>query len=108
VTKLELINKIAARPDVAPEVGRRALLLVVDAVFAELGAYFVAAKATRRSTPRFSYPGFGVFTKKRRPERAGRNPRTGAPIVIPAADTIAFSPGRELRAELNRGRGKRG
>ena len=55
-------------------------------MFAELGDYFVKAKVTRRATPRFTYPGFGTFTKKRKSGRAGRNPQTGAPIAIPAVD----------------------
>jgi nucleoid DNA-binding protein len=34
--------------------------------------------------------------------RAGRDPRSGEPIEIPARITLAFSPGQELRVALNR------
>ena len=71
-----------------PELTKKAVATLVDAVFAELGDYFVKAKVTRRATPRFTYPGFGTFTKKRKNGRAGRNPQTGAPIVIPPSMTV--------------------
>jgi nucleoid DNA-binding protein len=101
MTKQELIKRVARTPGLGP-LSQKAVGALVDAVFSELGGYFVHAKATRRATPRFTYPGFGTFTKKRRHKRNGRNPRTGATIEIPESNTIAFSPGQELRAALNR------
>ena len=102
MTKQELIKRVAAADGVQPGVSRRAVGVLVDAVFAELAEYFVEARVTRGSTPRFTYPGFGTFTKKRRTARIGRNPQTGAPITIPETVTVAFAPGQELKADLNR------
>src|SRR5690242_16235329 len=102
MTKLELIEKVAATPGLPPDLTKKAVGVLVDAVFAELGDYFVKARVTRRATPRFTYPGFGTFTKKRRGARAGRNPQTGERIQIPECTTVAFQPGQELRAFLNR------
>jgi nucleoid DNA-binding protein len=102
MTKQELIEKVAATPGLPPELTKKAVATLVDAVFAELGDYFVKAKVTRRQTPRFTYPGFGTFTKKRKSGRAGRNPQTGAPILIPPSTTVSFAPGQELKAFLNR------
>ena len=35
-------------------------------------------------------PGFGTFKLKHRKSRNGRNPQTGATIVVPAKDVITF------------------
>jgi nucleoid DNA-binding protein len=102
MTKQELIEKVFATPNLPPELTKKTVATLVDAVFAELGDYFVKAKVTRRATPRFTYPGFGTFTKKRKNGRAGRNPQTGAPITIPPSTTVSFVPGQELKAFLNR------
>jgi DNA-binding protein HU-beta len=101
MTKLELIERVARTPGLPPELTKKMVGQLVDAVFSELGDYFVKAKMTRRQTPRFSYPGFGTFTKKRRNQRSGRNPQTGEAIVIPPTTTVGFQPGQELRAALN-------
>ena len=102
MTKQELIEKVASTPGLPHDLTKKTVAQLVDAVFAELGDYFVKAKITRRDTPRFTYPGFGTFTKKRRNGRTGRNPQNGEPIEIPASTTVAFVPGQELRALINR------
>lgn len=102
MTKQELIEKVARTPGMPEELTKKAVAALVDAVFAELGDYFVKAKVTRHNTPRFTYPGFGTFTKKRKNGRTGRNPQTGAPIVIAPSTTVSFVPGQELKAFLNR------
>ena len=102
MTKQELIEKVASTPGLPPELTKKAVGTLVDAVFAELGDYFIKAKMTRRQTPRFTYPGFGTFTKKRKSGRTGRNPQTGEPIEIPPTVTVTFAPGQELKAFLNR------
>lgn len=40
--------------------------------------------------------GFGTFSIKERPERAGRNPRTGEKITIPASRVVSFKPSKSL------------
>jgi DNA-binding protein HU-beta len=44
-----------------------------------------------------SLTGFGVFERRERAARAGRNPRTGAVIQVPAANVPAFRPGTGFR-----------
>ena len=102
MTKQELIEKVARTPGMPDDLTKKAVAALVDAVFAELGDYFVKAKVTRRNTPRFTYPGFGTFTKKRKNGRVGTNPRTGERIVIPPSVTVTFAPGVELKGHLNR------
>lgn len=41
--------------------------------------------------------GFGVFSVRKRVARQGRNPKTGAPVKIPAAKTPVFKAGKALK-----------
>jgi nucleoid DNA-binding protein len=81
---------------------KKAVQELVEMVFDELADYFVKAKLSKSEVPRFTYPSFGTFTKRKRPERTGRNPRTGAAIRIPSTYTLAFAPGQDLKAALNK------
>ena len=45
--------------------------------------------------------GFGAFSVRSRPARAGRNPRTGDPVDVRATHVPFFKSGKELRARLN-------
>ena len=107
MTKQELIKRIAATQGVA--LNRKSIGVLVDAVFANLAEYFIAARVgKRKTTARFSYPGFGTFTKKRKRARSVRNPQTGEFLTIPETVTLAFQPGQELKANLNSAKRKRG
>lgn len=58
----------------------------------------VAAMArSLREEGRFALSGFGTLAVRDRPERAGVNPRTGDPMVIPARRTVRFKPSPALR-----------
>jgi DNA-binding protein HU-beta len=44
---------------------------------------------------------FGTFERKHRNERIARNPRKpDVPIIVPARDLPAFTPGKEFRARV--------
>jgi integration host factor subunit beta len=45
--------------------------------------------------------GFGSFALHHRPARVGRNPKTGAPVQIPAKHVPHFKPGKEMRERVN-------
>ena len=45
--------------------------------------------------------GFGTFKLRVRRARRGRNPQTGAPVAIGASKGIGFTPGQQLRTDLN-------
>jgi integration host factor subunit beta len=45
--------------------------------------------------------GFGAFSVRARPARAGRNPRTGATVQVRAKAVPFFKSGKELRERLN-------
>src|SRR2546426_1153813 len=46
--------------------------------------------------------GFGSFRIRRRDSRPGRNPKTGAGVLVPAKKVPHFKPGKELRELINR------
>ena len=49
-----------------------------------------------------SLVGFGTFEVKTRAARAGKNPRTGEAITIPASKYPAFSAGGAMKASVNK------
>jgi len=105
MTKAELIERIARSRDLPPDTTKKCIAEILDIAFDELAAYFKRARITRTQSPRFTFPGFGTFTKKRRSARRGVNPRTLEPIEIEAAYTLDFKPGSDLRAAMNPQRG---
>ena len=46
--------------------------------------------------------GFGTFEPRKRKERKGRNPKTGAEIQIPASTSPKFSAGKQFKQSVNR------
>lgn len=47
-----------------------------------------------------SIPGFGKFAVKDRPEREGRNPRTGESMTIAASKKLAFTAAKGVKDKL--------
>ncbi len=90
MTKAGLIEKVQSSNGAF---SKRQVALLVDEVFEQL------AKAIKKDK-RFSMPGFGTFTVKRRASRVGRNPRTGAEIRIAPTKTVGFRPSPELKRAL--------
>ena len=66
MTKAELIERVhKAR---GKELMKKQVTEIIDGVFKELGNYFVKQRVTKSGAPKFTYPGFGTFTKKKRKE----------------------------------------
>jgi DNA-binding protein HU-beta len=101
MTKAELIERIAKSRDLPPDITKKDIAQVLGIAFEELANYFAKAKVTRSSSPRFTFPRFGTFTKKKRSARRGVNPRTLEPMTIDACHTIDFKASRELRETMN-------
>jgi len=59
----------------------------------------IEAKITEALTLReeVAIIGFGTFSTTSRPERMGRNPRTGAEVAVPASRVPKFKPGKTLK-----------
>ena len=47
--------------------------------------------------------GFGSFRTRTRNARKGRNPKTGAPVNVPAKRIARFKPSKELKEVINAG-----
>jgi DNA-binding protein HU-beta len=94
MTKQELIERVTRSS--GGDLTKKKVGEIVDAVFDELGSYFKEQKEAR-----FTYPGFGTFSKRGRDERPAFHPRTREPIKIPASVTVAFAPAQELKKRLN-------
>ena len=102
MTKAELIERIYKKKGQPANLTKKAVTEIVETVFDEISDYFVKQRVTKAAAPKFTYPGFGTFTKKKRGARKGRNPRTGEALKIPASVSVAFSPGVQLKNRLNK------
>ena len=95
MTRSELVRSVAERTGMSMADADTAVKAVLAAVAGALG---------RGETVRF--PGFGTFEAKDRPARTGRNPRTGAPIAVPASRAVRFRAGKALRDAVASGRSR--
>ena len=89
--KSELVQRIAEHN---PHLYQRDVENIVNAILDEI----VAALARG---DRVELRGFGAFSVKHRPARAGRNPRTGEAIKIKKAKVPKFRPGKALKDAVN-------
>ena len=101
MTKAELIERIARSRNLPPDITKKDIERIVTLGFEEIAGYFARAKVTRSNNPRFSFPRFGTFAKKRRPARRGVHPRTLEPMQIEAFYTLDFRASSELREAMN-------
>ena len=66
-----------------------------------VGAVFSAIADALARDETVAIAGFGKFELRSRPARAGRNPRTGAPVDIAASRAPSFKPAKALRDAVN-------
>ena len=68
---------------------------IVDAIFDEITAALARGE-------RIELRGFGTFSVKVHDARTGRNPRTGAPVLVPKKAHPHLKTGKEMNERLNR------
>ena len=90
MNKTELIDSIAEAADLPKAAAARALDAAVDAITNAL-----------KEGDSVSLVGFGTYTVKKREARTGRNPQTGEPIEIKAANVPSFKAGKALKDAVN-------
>ena len=90
MTKVELINAIAAEAGLTKKDADAALKATVDAITAAL------VKGEK-----VQIVGFGGFEVRERPAHKGHNPMTGEEIEIAASKSPAFKAGKALKEALN-------
>ena len=89
--KSELIAKLAAEN---PHLTQRDVERLVTVIFDTVCDTLVEGG-------RVELRGFGAFSVRARPARAGRNPRTGDAVAVKAKSVPFFKSGKELRLRLN-------
>ncbi len=87
MTKAELVEKMAKDAGISKVAANAALNSFTAAV----------TKALKKKDGKVTLVGFGTFSKTRRKARKGRNPQTGAPIKIKAANAAKFKAGKKLK-----------
>ncbi len=90
MNKSELIDAIADGADISKSSAGRALDSAIDAITGAL-----------KRGDQVSLVGFGTFSVKHRPARAGRNPQTGEEIQIAATNVPGFKAGKALKDAVN-------
>lgn len=68
---------------------------------AALKAFTEVVEETLKAGDSIQLIGFGTFEVAERAERTGRNPQTGAEMVIPASKVPKFKAGKALKDALN-------
>ena len=68
---------------------------------AALKAFTEVVEGTLKAGDSIQLVGFGTFEVAKRAERTGRNPQTGAEMVIPASKAPKFKAGKALKDALN-------
>jgi DNA-binding protein HU-beta len=89
MNKSELVEGIAQRAGLSHATARASLDATLQAITESLKAGDPVV-----------ITGFGTFDVSDRPERTGRNPRTGEAVQIRAARVPRFKPGKNLRDNL--------
>ncbi len=86
MTKEELVAKAAQDADVSKSEAAKVLKSILDSIEGALA-----------QGDKVSLVGFGTFSVSRRAARTGRNPATGQPIQIAAANVPKFKAGKKLK-----------
>lgn len=66
-----------------------------------LNQFFWALREVRDDGARLEFRGLGSFFKRIRPERIGRNPKTGDSVEVEKKDYIHFRIGKGLQSKVN-------
>ena len=91
LTKAELVEEVAR----VTQLTKKQAEEIVNTVF-------VTIVDSLRDGRKIELRGFGSFRLRQRRSRAGRNPKTGAGVVVPERSFPHFKPGKELRELINR------
>ena len=86
MNKAELIDAIAADTKMTKAQAERFLDTTLETI-----------KKTVKKGDEVKLVGFGTFSRSVRKSRAGRNPKTGTKLVIPAAKVPKFKAGKDFK-----------
>ena len=97
MTKAELVDALAEET----ELSKRQIGEIVDLVFDNIRNALAAGDKVQLIP-------FGSFVVRDRKKREGRNPKTGAKLMIPARRVPAFTAGKGLRDAVAAGKKRAG
>jgi DNA-binding protein HU-beta len=86
MNKTELVDAVAQATDLSKVAAGKAVTAVLDAI-----------QGTLEKGGSVVLTGFGTFSMRERPARAGHNPKTGQPMEIKASKTPVFKAGKTFR-----------
>lgn len=86
MNKAELIVALSSKAGVSKASATQTLDALLDVL-----------TRTLKKGEKITVVGFGTFTVRKRLARQGRNPKTGAPLKIPAALLPVFKAGKDLK-----------
>jgi DNA-binding protein HU-beta len=89
VTKKDLVAAMADSAGISKAKAEKAFNAFIDGV-----------KGTLAKGDKVTLVGFGTFSVSKRAARKGRNPQTGAEIMIKAAKVPKFTPGKGLKKAI--------
>ncbi|WP_368181580.1 HU family DNA-binding protein [Aeromonas sp. R7-5] len=90
MNKSELIMKVAEDADISKANAEAAVNALIASITTEL-----------KEGGSVSLTGFGTFRVRARAARSGRNPQTGEPIEVAAANIPGFKAGKSLKDAVN-------
>ncbi len=90
MTKAELVEDVARAAELTKKDAERLVEIVFESII-----------ETLNRGEKIELRGFGSFRVRERGARRGRNPKTGAPVDIPAKRVPYFKPGKELKELIN-------
>ena len=90
MTKQNLVNYIAEEAGLTKADATRALDATLNGIVKGL-----------KEEGKVTITGFCTFATKDKPEREGRNPRTGGKVTIPARTVVSIKAGAKLKDAMN-------
>jgi integration host factor subunit beta len=90
MTKAELVEDVARAAELTKKDAERLVEIVFESII-----------ETLNHGEKIELRGFGSFRVRSRGARRGRNPKTGAPVDIPAKHVPYFKPGKEMKELIN-------
>ena len=91
------------RSELKARIGARFQLLTPEDIESSVAVILAALAASMTKGRRAELRGFGSFWAAYRAPRTGRNPRTGASVLVEAKHAPRFKPTGELRDRVGRG-----
>ena len=89
--KADLVNTIAQEMGISKQEAETGVNL-----------FFQTIKEAIQRGEAIELRGFGSFRFRQRGPRAGRNPRTGAPVQVPPKKVLYFKPSKLLKNLINK------